>query len=39
MLPGRVAHLKEKIAKVRQQIQALNEIGQRMKSSDDGQSP
>ena len=37
VLPGRVAHLKDKITKVRQQIQALNEIGERMKSSEDGQ--
>jgi hypothetical protein len=37
VLPGRVAHLKEKITKVKQQIQALNEIGERMKASEDGQ--
>ena len=37
VLPGRVAHLKDKIIKVKQQIQALNEIGEQMKSSEDGQ--
>jgi transposase len=37
VLPGRVAHLKDKIAKVKQQIQALNEIGEQMKASEDGQ--
>jgi hypothetical protein len=37
VLPGRVAHLKDKITKVKQQIQALNEIGERMKASEDGQ--
>jgi hypothetical protein len=37
VLPGRVAHLKDKITKVKQQIQALNEIGEQMKSSEDGQ--
>ena len=37
VLPARVAHLKDKITKVKQQIQALNEIGEQMKSSEDGQ--
>lgn len=37
VLPGRVAHLKEKIAKVKQQMQALEEIGEQMKASEDGQ--
>lgn len=37
VLPGRVNHLKEKIAKVKQQIEALNEIGKQMKASEDGQ--
>ena len=37
LLPGRVAHLKDKITKVKQQIQALNEIGEQMKASEDGQ--
>lgn len=37
VLPGRVAHLKDKITRVKQQIQALNEIGEQMKSSEDGQ--
>lgn len=37
VLPGRVAHLKEKIAKVRQQMQALEAIGEQMKASEDGQ--
>jgi hypothetical protein len=37
VLPGRVAHLKDKISKVKQQIQALNDIGEQMKASQDGQ--
>lgn len=37
VLPGRVAHLKDKIAKVKQQMQALDAIGEQMKSSEDGQ--
>jgi len=37
VLPGRVAHLKDKIIQVKQQIQALNEIGEQMKASEDGQ--
>ena len=37
VLPSRVAHLKEKIAKVKQQMQALGEIGEQMKASEDGQ--
>jgi transposase len=37
VLPGRVAHLKEKIAKVKQQMQALATIGEQMKASEDGQ--
>jgi len=37
VLPGRVAHLKEKIAKVKQQMQTLEAIGQQMKASEDGQ--
>lgn len=37
VLPGRVDHLKEKIAKVKQQIEVLNEIGKQMKASEDGQ--
>jgi len=37
VLPGRVAHLKEKIAKVKQQMQALEAIGDQMKASEDGQ--
>ena len=37
VLPGRVAHLKEKIAKVKQQMQALEVIGEQMKASEDGQ--
>lgn len=37
VLPGRVAHLKEKMAKVRLQIKALNAVGERMKASKDGQ--
>ena len=37
VLPGRVAHLKDKITKVKQQIRALNKVGEQMKSSKDGQ--
>ncbi len=37
VLPGRVAHLKEKITKVKQQMQALEAIGEQMKESEDGQ--
>ena len=37
VLPSRVAHLKEKIAKVKQQMQALATIGEQMKASEDGQ--
>lgn len=37
VLPGRVAHLKDKIAKVKQQMQALEAIGEQMKASEDGQ--
>ena len=37
VLPSRVAHLKEKIAKVKQQMQALATIGEQMKVSEDGQ--
>jgi transposase len=37
VLPGRVAHLKDKIAKVKQQMQALETIGEQMKASEDGQ--
>jgi transposase len=37
VLPGRVAHLKDKITQVKQQIQALNDIGDQMKASEDGQ--
>lgn len=37
VLPGRVAHLKEKIAKAKQQMRALEAIGEQMKASEDGQ--
>jgi transposase len=37
VLPGRVAHLKDKIAKVKQQMQAMEVIGEQMKASEDGQ--
>ena len=37
VLPGQVAHFKEKIAKVKQQMQALEAIGEQMKASEDGQ--
>jgi transposase len=37
VLPSRVAHLKEKIAKVKQQMHTLGQIGEQMKASEDGQ--
>jgi transposase len=37
VLPSRVDHLKEKIAKLKQQLQTLGEIGEQMKASEDGQ--
>jgi transposase len=37
VLPDRVDHLKEKIAKVKQQMHTLGEIGEQMKASEDGQ--
>jgi transposase len=37
VLPGRVAHLKQKIAKVKEQMRSLGEVGERMKVSPDGQ--
>lgn len=37
VLPSRVNHLKDKIAKVKQQVKALEEIGEQMKASEDGQ--
>ena len=37
VLPTRVAHLQEKIAKVKQQMRALDAIGEQMKVADDGQ--
>jgi transposase len=37
VLPSRVAHLQEKIAKVKQQMQALDAIGEQMNVADDGQ--
>jgi transposase len=37
VLPGRVAHLKDKIVKVKQRMQALQAIGEQMKTSEDGQ--
>lgn len=37
VLPGRVAHLKEKIANVKRQMQALHAIGEQMRASEDGQ--
>lgn len=37
VLPGRMAHLKDKIAKVKQQMQALEVNGEQMKASEDGQ--
>jgi hypothetical protein len=37
VLPNRVAHLKEKIAKVKEQMQTLGSVGEQMKASPDGQ--
>ena len=37
VLPERVAHLKEKIAKVKEQMQTLGSVGEQMKASPDGQ--
>jgi len=37
VLPSRVDHLKEKIAKVKEQMQTLGEIDEQMKASVDGQ--
>jgi len=37
VLPDRVAHLNEKIAKVKEQMQSLGDIGAQMKASPDGQ--
>jgi transposase len=37
VLPSRVAHLKDKIAKIKEQMQVLGDIEQRMKASEDGQ--
>jgi transposase len=37
VLPSRVAHLQEKIVKVKQNMQALEAIGEQMKRADDGQ--
>ena len=37
VLPSRVAHLKEKIAKVKEQMQALGEVGKPMNASEDQQ--
>jgi transposase len=37
VLPERVAHLKEKIAKVKEQMQTLHDIGEQMKATPDGQ--
>ena len=37
VLPSRVDHLKEKIAKVKEQMQTLGEIGEQMKATEDGQ--
>jgi hypothetical protein len=36
VLAGRVLHLKDKITRVNQQIQAPNEIGEQMKAFEDG---
>jgi len=38
VLPSRVDHLKEKIAKIKEQMKTLGEIGEQMKASEDGQS-
>jgi transposase len=37
VLPSRVAHLKEKIARVKEQMQALGQIGEQMQASEDHQ--
>jgi transposase len=37
VLPSRVDHLKEKIAKVKEQMRKLTELGEQMKASEDGQ--
>jgi hypothetical protein len=37
VLPSRVAHLKDKIARVKEQMQTLDEIGEQMKASEDQQ--
>jgi len=37
VLPSRVAHLKAKIARVKEQMQTLDKIGEQMKASEDGQ--
>jgi len=37
VLPSRVDHLKEKIAKVKEQMRALGEVGKQMKASEDQQ--
>ena len=37
VLPSRVKHLKQKIAKIREHMQTLGEIGKRMKTAEDGQ--
>jgi hypothetical protein len=37
VLPSRVDHLKEKIAKIKEQMKTLGEIGEQMKASEDGQ--
>ncbi|MBZ8143195.1 IS5/IS1182 family transposase, partial [Rubrivivax gelatinosus] len=37
VLPSRVAHLKDKILKVRQQVRELQAVGEQMKATPDGQ--
>lgn len=37
VLPGRVDRLREKIARVKEQMRALGEIGKQMKATEDGQ--
>ena len=37
VLPTRVAHIKDKLIKVKEQMKALDAIGERMKASPDGQ--
>jgi transposase len=37
VLPTRVAHIKDKLVKVKEQMKALGEIGERMKAAPDGQ--